>query len=932
MKNNKAKKIWYIGVIIFVLISLAYAGITYRAGYLQTLEIGEEYLSAFEQKNEYVIKLFTFSFIVIFMLVFITTNLIKRGLKDFFDDEKKEMPKLLNKSLALVIAIISSFIITSAFLEKFILFTNATWFGNTDPIFGLDIGFYFFQKPFVTLVLRYIVTVFIALAIYTAIYYIAVFNIYLNGVDKELLTKSRFVKLLKIDTVIIIIGLASITFLNSYDIVFDEFITLKDALSTKIRGAGIANITIKLWGYRILSVVMIASVILILKNILNKEKTKQLLMSILIVPGYLVSLFAIIILFNVMFVNNNKLDKEKEYIGYNIEYTKAAYNLKIDEEEYENTENITNKELNDNSDIIKNIKLVDEDTILKTLNSLQTNSGYYSYKTAQVQKYEINGEDTLVYVSPREIKTVADVSTYNNKTYEYTHGFGAIITYANNVSENGNVEYVQKSFNTNDNIIYVEEPRIYFGLETNDAIITNLNKKTEFDYPVTSTVSADYAYSGQAGIKANFWDRLILSITNKNVNVTFSDKDSKIVLNRNIIKRAEKIMPNLLYDKNPYLIISDNGRLIWVLDAYTVSNEYPYAQKTLINVGNSTREINYIRNSVKVLVDAYDGTVDFYLMDETDPIAVAYSNVYPDLFKNKEEIGSEISSHFVYPEYLYNVQAEMLKLYHNVTEDVLYRGDDIWDNATFWSSYKTTINTEIEPYYTMIKDDNGSNKVGLILPYTSYKKQNITSYLVGTVNDNNELTLKIYKYASGSNVLGPAQLDKEIEQDETISSSIQAINVTGTKVIKNIVIVPIENSLLYIEPIYQQQLNEKNAIPLLKKVVVAFENKIAIGDTLQEALENLVSQSAVKIKVESTDTIDGLIESIIEANKNLTDSSASQDFEMIGKDITKLQNLITQLEEQREVETKKEEEIAKQNDTSSNKIIETTSISREFNN
>ena len=330
MKNNKAKKIWYIGVIIFVLISLAYAGITYRAGYLQTLEIGEEYLSAFEQKNEYVIKLFTFSFIVIFMLVFITTNLIKRGLKDFFDDEKKEMPKLLNKSLALVIAIISSFIITSAFLEKFILFTNATWFGNTDPIFGLDIGFYFFQKPFVTLVLRYIVTVFIALAIYTAIYYIAVFNIYLNGVDKELLTKSRFVKLLKIDTVIIIIGLASITFLNSYDIVFDEFITLKDALSTKIRGAGIANITIKLWGYRILSVVMIASVILILKNILNKEKTKQLLMSILIVPGYLVSLFAIIILFNVMFVNNNKLDKEKEYIGYNIEYTKAAYNLKID--------------------------------------------------------------------------------------------------------------------------------------------------------------------------------------------------------------------------------------------------------------------------------------------------------------------------------------------------------------------------------------------------------------------------------------------------------------------------------------------------------------------------------------------------------------------------------------------------------------------------
>ena len=930
--TKKIRKIWYIGLVIFVLIFSIYSYISYRTGYLQTQEIGEEYLSVFKQNYEYKTKLFAINFVCIFILIYITNKLIKGGLKTFFNDNQREMPKLVNKSLALFLAIITSIFFTSLFWEKSLLFKNAAWFGKADPIFNLDIGFYFFQKPFIVLTLKYLTGVFAALAIYIAIYHVAIFNICLKEVDKELLIKSRFVKLLKTCVLIAALGVASIVFLSSYDIVFDEFITLKDGVSTKITGAGITNISIKLWGYRVLSVVIIISVILILKNILKKNNTKKTLTSVLIVPGYLVSMLLVIILFNVMFVNNNKLDKEKENIGHNIEFTKYAYNLNIEEVEVENsTENITTKELKENSDIINNIRIIDEENTLKTLNLLQTNSGYYVYTTTKLQNYNIEGMDNIVYISPREIKTVPDVSTYNNKTYEYTHGFGTVVTYANRADENGNLEYVQKNINQSDEKIKVKEPRIYFGLETNDAIIVNSNKKAEFDYPTTSTKYADYVYSGEAGIKANFLDRLILSLTNSNVNVTFSDKESKILLNRNILERAKKIVPNLVYDEKPYLIISDEGNLVWVLDAYTVSNEYPYSQRTLIKTENSNKEINYIRNSVKVLIDAYNGTIDFYLMDETDPIAVAYSHAYPELFKNKQTISKSISSHFIYPEYLYNVQAEMLKMYHNVTEDVLYRGDDIWDNATYSSSYKSSVNTKLEPYYTMIKEGE-NNKIGLVLPYTTYKKQNITSYLVGTINDDNIPLLKISKYASGSNVLGPAQLDKEIEQDEAISNAIQAINVTGTKVIKNIIIIPIHNSLLYVEPIYQQQLNEKNAIPLLKKIVVAYGNKLAIGNTLEEALENLVSQTAVEITVESSDTVESLIESIIEANKNLIDSSASQDFEMIGKDITKLQNLIKKLEEERSKESKKEEELAKEKDTISNKIIETTNIHSEFNN
>lgn len=898
-KNNKFKNIKTILVIVFALLFVFYMYASYRADYLQTLEIGEEYISVFNRNIEYKLKVFGVSFIVLFFVVLFNNISIKKGLKVFFDDEKKQMPKLPNKSIAFITAAIGAIIITYAFLDKFILLLNTTWFGINNPAFGIDIGFYFFQKPFVNLLLNYICTILIGLFIYTTAYYIIVFNTSLNGIDRELLKKSKFIKTLKRYAFLIVVTFALKTLLNSFCIGTNEFMTLKDSLSTRIIGAGITDISVKVWGYRILCVVMLASSIFILKYFLDRNNTKKLLISVCIVPGYLISLFIVMLLFNLVFVNNNKLDKEKEYIGYNISYTKQAYNIKTDEIEYENSDSISKENLSDNSEIINNIRLLDDETTLKNLNSLQTNSGYYTYRNTKLQKYIIDGQEEIVYVSPREIDSSSDTSTYNNRTYRYTHGYGSIISYANKVDETGNVEYVQKDFNSNNETININEPRIYYGTQTNSTVVTKSNGIAEFDYPVNSTTFNEFTYNGKAGIKVGFLDRLILSIMNKNVNITFSNinSDSKILLNRNIINRAKKIMPHLVYDENPYLVITNSGKQVWVLDAYTVSNEYPYSQKINIKIGDFNGQINYIRNSVKVLIDAYDGTVDFYITDTTDPIAVAYSHAYPNIFKDKNNIATDISEHFVYPQALYKVQAEMLKIYHNVTEDVLYRGDDTWDYAYYAATSKTSSKTRIDEYYTMVRDD-GENKIGLVIPYTVYGKQNITSYLVGTVDNASNPILKIYRYSSGSNILGPEQLDKEIIQDEVISKEMESVNVTGTKISKNIIIVPIDNSLLYIEPIFQQQLNEKNSIPLLKKVVVASGNKVAIGNTLNDALNNLVSQSAVNIKVENTDTLQGIINSIIDANNNLKDSTKSQNFEMIGKDITKLQELIEKLEKQ----------------------------------
>ena len=908
MKEKKKSKLKIMLVLLFIIIVAAGMYMSYRTNYLQTLEIGEEYLDVFYTNVKYKYTIMAFNFILFFIIIFIQNIFIKKGLKSFFEDEKKEMPKLPHKSIAFILAGVISLLISSVFIEKYMLFTNSIWLGTADPIFNLDIGFFFFQKPFIHLLLIYAIGILVFITLYLAIYYIAVFNIYLNNIDRELLKKSIFIKQLKINAFLILVVIAGLVFLNTYNIVLNEFLTLKDTLSTKITGAGLTDVTIKLWGYRILTVVIIISGILIIKSI-STSNLKKIIGSILIVPVYLVSLFVVMLLFSLVFVNNNKLDKEMKYIGYNIDYTKTAYNLNINEEELETSETITKEDLAENESIINNITLVDEETTLDTLESLQTNYGYYTYRNTKLQKYIINGEETSVYVSPREVISSSETNTYNNKTYEYTHGYGTIISYASKVSSTGNIEYVQKNFDASDEQILVSEPRIYFGTETNNTIITNNDNKTEFDYPVNSTTSAEYAYNGNAGIKLNWLDRIILSIMKKDVNIAFStglNENSKVLMNRNVIQRAKTIMPYLIYDENPYLVITDEGKQVWVLDAYTTSNEYPYSQKSTIEVEESKKEINYIRNSVKVLVDAYDGTTTFYITDETDPIMMAYSKIYPTLFKNKSEIPQDIASHFVYPEYLYNVQAEVLEYYHNVTEDVLYRGDDVWNYATYSATKISGNETIMEPYYTMIKTQTGESKIGLMIPYTLYGKQNIVSYLVGIANNDGSMNLTLYKYAQGSNVIGPKQLETVIEQDETISQEIESVNVTGTRITKNMIIVPINNSLLYVEPIYQEQLNEKNAIPLLKKVIVASGDKVAIGNTLQEALDNLTSQSARDIEVENTDTMNDLINTIIQANQNLKDSTESNDYEMMGKDINKLQELIEQLEVMQQENEEKE--------------------------
>ena len=925
MRNKKEKsktRKWL--VILFLIVYALINYIQLRGSYLEYMELGEQYINVFKTNLIYRYSIMAVNFVILYFIIYMTNRGIKKGLKPFFEKEKKTMPKLLNKSLALVISAIISVIISSIFVQKIMLMINSTAFGIQDTVFNLDIAYYIFQKPVIQGLVLYAIALIVGITIYMALYYIIAFNQFFDGVDGKMLKESLFMKKLLRNIFLVVIGIAIFTILNTQNILFGKMLTVNDDID--IIGAGLIESTIKLWGYIIFAFIIVIISFRALK-FFKEGNTSKVLKNLAVIPVYLVALFIIMVVFDLVFVNSNELDKEKENIAENIKNTKNAYQLNIEESKLESSGTITNEEVSESSNVINNIPIISKEAVVKTLEDNQTKTGYFTYRNANLAKYKIDGKDQLVYVSPREITNSG--RTYNNKTYEYTHGMGQIITSATQSTETGNTKYIQKDVSGKDEQIKVSQPRMYFGVGNKETIATNAKNKQEYDYTDENGVDQTSTYDGKAGLQLGFFDRLILGMTKGDINLAFSGeitKESKILINRDVISRAKKALPYLIYDENPYTVVTEEGKIVWVIDAYTVSSQYPYSQYTTIQHDGVKENINYIRNSVKVIVDSYDGTMSYYITDRTDPIAMAYRNVYDTLFVDLDtQIPQDISSHFVYPEFLYNVQSEILKVYHNVKPDVLYRADDLWDIAKYNSvkSSKST-GTYMEPYYTMVKTNDGE-KMGLMQIYTPDEKQNLISYLVGSTNGaTNEL--KLYKFSADSNIVGPMQLDKQIEEDEAISAELETLNTTGTKLTKQMIIVPIKNTLLYVEPIYQTMLNESE-VPVLKKVIVASGNKVAIGNSLSNALENLLSKYAVDIEVENTEDVEGLIEAIIKANENLTNSNNNNDWEMMGKDVQKLQDLITSLEQVKEKEDKKKEELEKT--TSSNNTIENNVVNSE---
>ncbi len=898
MEKNKlriSKKMRAIIVIIFIAIYALGTYVSLRGQYLEYVELGEQYVEKFFTDIKYKYSIMGITFVLLSIILYFTNRGIKKGLKPFFEQEKREVPKLPNKSITLIVAAIASVIVSNDLVDKVLLFVSNASFGKTDIIFNLDISYYMFIKPLLEALLGDFVKLMIALSAYMAGYYIIIFNFYFKAVDRELLRKSKLIKKLLRNAIIVSIGMALQNALNTQNIVTGKFLTLSNG--TELTGAGIIESTIQLWGYLILAVIIVIAVIMAVKFFVQ-NKMKKIVYPVAVVPIYLVTLFLVMVGYDCIFVKSNEFDKERKYISENIKSTQEAYNIKVKETSIDYSGTIKEDEVEKNDDVIDNITIVNKDLVEKSLKDTQTETGYYTYNSVSLAKYNINGKDQLTYVAPREAEN--NTISYNNKTYEYTHGMGQIIASATSVTEDGNVEYLQKDISGSDNVLEVKEPRIYYGVETNSVAVTNSKNKSEYDYTDSDGVEHVNNYDGNSGIQVGFWDRLILAIKNRDIRLAMTSSissESKILTNRNIIKRAKAVLPNLIYDENPYTVV-DDGKIYWVLDAYTVSDKYPYSTYTEVEYDGAKRNINYIRNSVKVIINAYDGEMTFYITDRNDPVIMAYLKLYPTIFSDYtgKEIPDGIKQQMKYPKFLYDVQSEMLMVYHNVKEDVLYRNNDIWALAKYGTTSTKSKVATLEPYYAMIKTpDNDKSELGLIQMYTQNGKSNITSYLVGSCNGT-ECKLRIYKYPTDSNILGPIQLDNQIDQDETISTELSTIDVTGSKISKGMKIIPINNTVLYVETIYQTMTNEPNQPTTLKKVIVASGTKVAIGNTLEEAISNLLSQSAVNIEITNTENVDGMIQAIINANKNLTESNDRNDWEMMGSDLKELQSLIDSLD------------------------------------
>lgn len=900
MKKRNFLTIRRIAVITFLIIFAIITYINFRGSYLEYQELGENYLQMFLKKEKYQYIIMGINFIFIYIIMYFSGRNIKKGLRVFFEQEKKDFPRLPNKSISLVVAVIESIFITAMFTPNIILAISNTSFRETDLMFNLDVSFFMFIEPLLKMVIRYLMFIFIVIIIYSFGYYVVVFNKYFDGIDKETLKQSKIMKTVYRNIRFIAIGLACYILVCSMDVVFDNFLTTDNNI--KLAGAGFIDSNIKYWGYNILAIIMCVSIFKAVSSF-KKGKQTKILKDLSVVPLYLIALFIVMLVFDLIFVNPNEFDKEKKYIEKNIATTKKAYAIDCDIQDIDYTGTITVEQVENNENIINNTVIVDEDAVLENLKESQTGAGYYTYKNAKLSIYDIDGVKKLVYVSPREM--VSNRRTYNSKTYEYTHGYGLILTSATDVTNDGEIIYIQNDIKGNDEKVKISNPQIYYGLETTTTVVTNTKDKKEFDY-ADGNKEYETAYNGDAGLKLNFLDRLILGIKEGNINLALSSSitsESKVLINRNILKRAKKVLPDVVYDSEPYTVVDEKGDIYWVIDAYTISGSYPYSTYTEIEYDGQKKGINYIRNSIKVIINSYTGEMKYYITDRTDPIAMAYRKVYPEIFQDLDsQIPESIQNQFIYPKFLYNVQSTMLEEYHNSKADVLYRSDDTWQKATYKSNQNNTkgIST-LKAFYTMIHNEQ-KDEIGLIQMYTPKEKQNITSYLIGTVeNGENKLTLKTLQ--SDTTILGPTQLDTQIAQDETIQSQIDSLTVIGSKITRNMIIVPIENTLLYIEPIYQTLVNESN-LPTLKKVIVASGNKVAIGDDLQEAVENLISQYATNIEIENTEDIQGLIDSIIKANDNLSESLGSKNWELMGTDIQKLQELINSLKKQIDEENK----------------------------
>ena len=751
--------------------------------------------------------------------------------------------------------------------EQVLLFINQKAFGVTDPIFQNDVSSYVFGLPLYRLFVSWGFQLVIFTSFIIVLFFIATGALQLrpgrlpevsSGAKAHLSVLLAFVAVLK----------AFAYRLDSMELLYSP--------RGKVFGASYTDVVAHLPALNLLILISLFGAILLLVNIKRRgwllpATAISLWLAVSIIVGGVVP--AAIQRFRVL---PDELNKELPYVENHINYTRLAYGLdNIEEKSFEASPNLTDNDIYENAQTVDNIRLWDPTVLAETYSQLQEIRAYYALDEVDVDRYKINGELTQVMVSARELdQTNLPAVGWVNERLQYTHGYGVVFSPANNVASQGQPDFYVKGVPATTTVseLEVEQPRIYFGesAESVEYVVVN-SLQEEVDYPLsTEGQSVAYTnYSGEGGVGiGSFFRRLGFALRYSELNLLISNQlsdDSKLIMERNVVSRVKKAAPFLYTDNDPYLALID-GNLFWIIDMYTVSDKYPYAQPADTRRINENSGLplnfNYLRNSVKAVVNAYDGTMNFYVVDDTDPLISSYKDIFPNLFTPESSMSSELLDHIRYPEDLFTIQSDMYRDYHMTDPRVFYADEDPWvipsDSST--TPRVATLRGEFTeigfkpmlPYYLLMSLPGESDLSYLIFqPFNPENRPNMQSFLVADADPENYGQLIDFRLPKGEFVDGPSQVATRINQDPDISQIFTLLDQQGSSVIKgNLFVVPINQSILYYQPIYLQ--GEQNPLPEFKFVVVVFQDRIIMEESLSEALESIFGEGFTSDTIEDT--------------------------------------------------------------------------------
>ncbi len=937
---------------ILLLLLLFISLIGYLTDFLWFRELG--YTTVFFTKLFTQLKIGIPTFLVITLASYLYLKLLKRGYYKKVESADTVDEKMLNRitwGLAALFSAAFTFLVVSRLWFEILRFFNATAFGVDDPMYSMDLSFYIFRLDFITQLNRMMIGVLVGFGLLTVIYYMILMvmrkpelfetveepqaapydesrydgagrpgegsrssgafggvedfisGLFGGGARRQPRPRQvrqfddqNFMRLMSIASrQLIVIGvlfflMVSINFfLKQYDLLYTQ--------TGLLFGAGYTDVNVTLWVYRILMALSIVAAITFAMGISRKRFKSILTVPVIMILVGLAGTGASALVQNLV-VSPDEINKESRYLQRNIEYTQMAYGLEdVTIRPFAASNQLTKEDILRNQETISNIRINDFEPVEKFYNQTQSIRLYYSFNDVDVDRYMINGEYTQTFLSAREIDETKIREEWLNRHLKYTHGYGITLSRVDKVTSSGQPDMLIKSIPPVSSVeeIDVTRPEIYFGELTNNYILTNTDEE-EFDYPDGES-NTYTTYEGEAGIKLGLINRAMFAIRERSLKLLVSTnikQDSKIIINRNIHKRIQKIMPYLQYDSDPY-VVTDAGRLYWIIDAYTVSNRYPYSEPY-----SDQTDINYIRNSVKVVVDAYNGEVDYYLVDDKDPIASTMKRIYPVLFKDFSEMPEGLKAHIRYPNALFNIQANVYKRYHMNDVKVFYQGEDLWDISN--EIYGITETTMVPNYYIMKLPGESSAEFVNSIPYTPKSKKNMTGLLVARNDGEHYGELVLYQLPKDKLVYGPMQIEAQIDQNPEISKEFSLWNSSGSSYTRgNMFVIPIEESFIYVEPVYLEATN--SSLPEVKRVIVAYGDQIAYEATLDQALDSLFGsgdsggQQADIGDAENTDgmSVLQLARLVAEAFDNAQTAQRNGDWAAYGEYMKQLQTYLTLL-------------------------------------